>query len=284
MILTSYQCLLYGSEDNPESAERIKMVIQELRRSKFKIKSTKRLASEEEILQAHSKSYLDKLKNGTFENLSCPAYPRIFYFASLSAGIAIESISVAESENVFSLIRPPGHHAEKDKAMGFCYLNNAAIAAHYALSHGFQRVAILDLDNHYGNGTQQIVSGLERIIHVDLHKFPDYPESPRIKSNNCINFSLPGNISERNYLKTLEIALAEIHNFVPSILIVSMGFDTFREDPIGNLGLEIVSYFTIGQMIKELKVPVSSLLEGGYNTSSLPFCVLAYLNGIDSFI
>lgn len=238
-------------------------------------------APEQDLLLIHSPEHLDRLKNSTQEDEDSPAYQKIFEHASSAAGLAVQAGELASlyGTNSFSLMRPPGHHASRDSAMGFCYINNAALAA-VKMRNKIGKVAIVDIDNHHGNGTESIVSGLEDIFFVDLHKHPDYPNTGSESGKNFLNFPLIGRIKETDYLSTLDIALKKIKNYAPSLIIISAGFDTFKRDPVGSLGLGISSYQKIGRKFKEMNVPTCSLLEGGYNAEELPRCVFSYINGL----
>lgn len=282
IILNSKQCGSYRGFEHPESPERISGILRLLEKENIEVIYEDILASEEELLLVHSPEHLDRLKNSVPEDPDCPIYPNMFQYASLSAGSAIHAGELSLSrESTFSLMRPPGHHASKNKAMGFCYLNNAALAAVY-LKNKNKKVAILDIDNHHGNGTQEIVYGLKNILFVDLHNHPAYPGTGMESKSNCINFLLKPQIGEDGYLAALDRALERIQDFAPSVLVVSAGFDGYYKDPLGNLGLHKASYERIGQKIKSLEVPVCSVLEGGYNTDDLPECVLRYIKGLES--
>jgi len=281
IILNSRQCESYRGVEHPESPERITRIVALLEDRNIEITNHEIIASEKELLLVHSQEHLERLKNSVQENLDCPAYPNIFQYASLSAGLALQAGRLSSAgKDTFSLMRPPGHHASKDKSMGFCYLNNAALTALHLRNYR-GKVGILDIDNHHGNGTEEIVSGLEDVIFVDLHRHPDYPGTGMISEKNCFNFPLKTKIGEEGYLLALNEALKKIKDFNPSILVVSAGFDGYCGDHIGNLGLFRSSYKKIGQKIKTLDVPVCSLLEGGYDLNNLPECVLNYIKGLE---
>jgi len=282
IVLTSRLGESYGDSSSPESPERLRNTYELLARNKWvNMVLTERYASEQDLLKVHSSDHLSRLKDSIQEDPDCPTYPEMYKYASLAAGIALEAAKkTTEGNNSFSLMRPPGHHAAKGRSMGFCYINNAALAAVFLRNQGISKVAILDIDNHHGNGTEEIVNGLEGILFVDLHKHPDYPGTGKSSHHNAINFQLPNNIGEEGYLSVLDTALTKITEFNPQFLVVSIGFDTFEKDIIGGLGLKVSSYSRIGSRLRSLKIPSCSLMEGGYNLEALPKCVLSYISSM----
>ncbi|MFN3301854.1 MAG: histone deacetylase, partial [Patescibacteria group bacterium] len=175
----------------------------------------------------------------------------------------------------FSLMRPPGHHAGKDFCGGFCYFNNLAIAVAKFLKKD-KKVAILDIDCHHGNGTEDIFLGKNNVLYISLHESPLYPGTGLESRFNCLNFPLPPRTQEKEYLQTLEIALEKISQFKPNLLAISAGFDTYKKDPLTYFGLEIDSYQKIGEKIAQLNLPTFSVLEGGYS-QSLPLCLYNFI-------
>jgi len=163
---------------------------------------------------------------------------------------------------------------------GFCYFNNIAVAAARALDK-VSKVAIIDFDCHHGNGTQDIFMGHEKVLYVSLHQSPLYPGTGTRTELNCLNYPVSAGTEEAAYLETLSDALGEVDHFSPDLIAVSAGFDTFREDPITNLDLDIPTFEKIGNEIKALGKPVFSVLEGGYS-AKMPQCVQSYLRGLGS--
>jgi len=205
-----------------------------------------------------------------------------------SAGAALEAtdaVIAGELENAFCAIRPPGHHACRDKAMGFCFFNNVAIAAKYALErHGLKRVAIVDFDVHHGNGTEDIVAGDDRILMVSFFQHPFYPEGGAIKHDaNLVNLPVPAYTKGkviRELIEMMWIPRLEAHR--PELILISAGFDAHREDDLGQLGLVEQDYVWMTQRIKDMahkhaKGRIVSCLEGGYNLSALSRSVEAHL-------
>ena len=205
-----------------------------------------------------------------------------------SAGAALDAtdaVIAGELENAFCAIRPPGHHACHDKAMGFCFFNNVAIAAKYALErHGLKRVAIVDFDVHHGNGTEDIVAGDDRILMVSFFQHPFYPEGGVRKHDaNLLNLPVPAytkGMDIRELIDMMWMPRLEAHR--PELILISAGFDAHREDDIGQLGLVEQDYVWITQRIKEVAAKhargrIVSCLEGGYNLSALSRSVEAHI-------
>ncbi len=268
-IIFSPKCLEYKSPNHPESPERVKICHDFLVNRKGYIKLefvTPEACTEEDILLVHTKQLLGRVKQSDFFDPDTPSINGIFGYAALSAGAAIGAAqsALSEKEFVFSLMRPPGHHAGKNSLGGFCYFNNIAIVIKKILKR-IKKAVILDLDAHHGNGTENIFLGVDNVLYVSLHQSPLYPGTGLTSRNNCLNFPLAGGIDETEYLETLKQALKEIWDFKPDILGISMGFDTYRDDPLTNLNLEKNSYFKIAELIYELDVPSFGVLEGGYS-------------------
>ena len=205
--------------------------------------------------------------------------------AAGAALAATDAVLGGELENAFCAVRPPGHHACRDHAMGFCFLNNVAIAARYALArHGLQRVAIVDFDVHHGNGTEDIVAGDERILMVSFFQHPFYPEGgSRSSAGNLVNLPVPAYTRGPQVRELIEQAwIPRLEAFAPEMIFVSAGFDAHREDDLGQLGLVEQDYAWITQRIKDVarrhaKGRIVSCLEGGYNLSALARSVEAHI-------
>jgi acetoin utilization deacetylase AcuC-like enzyme len=208
--------------------------------------------------------------------------------ALVAAGAALDAtdaVLAGELENAFCAVRPPGHHACRDKAMGFCFFNNVAIAAKYALErHGLKRVAIVDFDVHHGNGTEDIVAGDERILMASFFQHPFYPEGGSTSNaTNLVNLPVPAytrGMDIRELVDMMWLPRLEAHK--PELIFISAGFDAHREDDMGQMGLVEQDYAWITQRIKDVALRhaqgrIVSCLEGGYNLSALGRSVEAHL-------
>ncbi|MEW6413204.1 MAG: histone deacetylase [Candidatus Zixiibacteriota bacterium] len=278
-IIFSKRCLEYSQPGHPESPERVRSTFEHLKDHYEVVEPTP--ADVADLLLVHTRDLIDRVSAGNFYDGDSPAYPHLAFYARLSAGAALMALKLAlEGTASISLMRPPGHHAGKNFLGGFCYFNNVAIAAAKALDK-VRRVAIIDFDCHHGNGTQDIFMGSDRVLYVSLHQSPLYPGTGYRSELNCRNFPVDAFTSGDDYMKIFSIALDEVREFSPELVAVSAGFDTFKEDPITNLGLDIETFERIGEAISSLGVPTFSLLEGGYS-SGMPYCVQAYLNGLES--
>ena len=208
--------------------------------------------------------------------------------AAGAAVAATDAVMAGELENAFCAVRPPGHHACRDHAMGFCFFNNVAIAARHALErHGLKRVAIVDFDVHHGNGTEDILAGDPRVLMVGIFQQGLYPfsgETP--KASNMLNFPVPAYTRGMEVRELIEHEwMARLDAFKPEMIFISAGFDAHREDDLGQLGLVEQDYAWITQRVRELalrhaKGRIVSCLEGGYNLSALGRSAEAHLRAL----
>ncbi len=212
--------------------------------------------------------------------------------AALSAaGAAIaatDAVIGGELENAFCAVRPPGHHACRDKAMGFCFFNNVAIAARYALErHGLKRVAIVDFDVHHGNGTENIIAGDQRILMVSFFQHPFYPEGgARSQASNLVNLPVPAYTKGAQVRELIEAHwLPRLNAYRPEMVFISAGFDAHRADDMGQMGLVEADYAWITRQIKAVaqrhsKGRIVSCLEGGYNLDALGLSVESHIRAL----
>lgn len=283
-IIFSPVCLEYGGGGHPESPERVKRIYETIegkRGGSYEfVKPTP--CSDKELELVHTKGLIERVKRqdtSVFDS-DTPNYQGIFNYAKLAAGAALKAGEMAlKGEKAFSLMRPPGHHAGRAFLGGFCYFNNIAIAVSKALRE-VKRVAILDIDCHHGNGTQDIFLGNKDVLFVSIHQSSLYPGTGLSSEGNCVNFPIPPHTGEGGYLTVLKKAVSVIEDFRPSLLGVSAGFDTYRGDPLTQIGLEKESYRKIGEIISGLGLPGFALLEGGYSRE-IGECVRSFLKGYE---
>ena len=247
---------------------------------------------------AHSGGYVAELRD-VLERVAADGRPRALdpdtvaspgtlnavLRAAGAAVAATDAVIDGDVDNAFCAVRPPGHHATRDQAMGFCFFNNVAVAARHALDvRGLERVAIIDFDVHHGNGTEDIFAGDERVLMASIFQHPLYPYSGTVPlGDNMINVPVPPYtrgpavraLIEENWLSRLD-------SFAPQMVFVSAGFDAHRDDDLGQLGLVEADYTWITEQIKTLAAKhaggrIVSCLEGGYNLGALARSVAAHL-------
>ena len=219
------------------------------------------------------------------DTAACPGTWKAALRAAGAAVAATDAVIDRQAENAFCSVRPPGHHATRDEAMGFCFFNNVAIAARHALDvRGLQRVAIVDFDVHHGNGTEDIIAGDERVLMVSFFQHPLYPYNGATpKGTNMVNLAIPP------YTRGMELRelidanwIPRLDDFRPEMIFISAGFDAHREDDMGQLGLVEADYEWITMRIKSVaerhaQGRIVSCLEGGYSLSALSRSVAAHL-------
>jgi acetoin utilization deacetylase AcuC-like enzyme len=208
--------------------------------------------------------------------------------AAGAAMAATDAVMAGELENAFCAVRPPGHHACRDRAMGFCIFNNIAVAAKYALErHGLKRVAIVDFDVHHGNGTEDIFSGDERVLMVSFFQHPFYPYTGTDHpAHNMVNFPVPAYTRGGPIRDSIEkVWVPRLEEFKPEMIFISAGFDAHREDDLGQLGLVEADYTWITRRIKDVakrhaQGRIVSSLEGGYNLDALGRAAEAHIRAL----
>jgi acetoin utilization deacetylase AcuC-like enzyme len=283
-IITDERCSGYARRGHPERPERITKTAA-LLQSQTELPLTwaapRDGMTDEAILRAHSPHVLTRLNLPEDIDDDTPMHENIATHARASVAAALDALSAARhGEPVFSLMRPPGHHALREKSMGFCYLNNVAIATLEATATGTRRVAVLDFDVHHGNGTEDILLNQPGIEFFSVHQFPGYPHTgAENRGRNCFNYPVAPNATRQIYRDKLMRALDDLRSFRPELVAVSAGFDAYLHDPLADGPLLPEDYYWLGESLRALNVPLFSVLEGGYSRD-LPELILAYLKGL----
>ena len=215
-------------------------------------------ASDTDLLRAHSREHVEGIANALEPfDPDTPGYPDIQFHARRAAGAAIEATcSALGGEAAFSFMRPPGHHATRDRAMGFCYFSNAAVAALDAVERGAQRIAIWDFDGHHGNGTEAIVAHNELIRFASIHQFPAYPGTGAKSFANIDNYPVAPYTPREAILNVARRSFDKLIGWEPDLLLVSAGFDAFARDPLLQLTLEPEDFTRLGEWLTEIDVSI----------------------------
>lgn len=252
------------------------------------------LATEQQLALVHTPEHIERIKSSSPTSGyyaidgDTTMNPHTWQAALRSAGGAIAAVDAVmnkKAANAFSCLRPPGHHAEPHQAMGFCFFNNVAIAAKYALEHyGLERVAVIDFDVHHGNGTEAAFMNEPRVLMCSYFQHPFYPYSePRTDLPNMVNVPLPAYTAGPAVREVVELGwMPRLREFKPQFIFISAGFDAHREDDMGQMGLVEADYAWITRQLMTVanetaEGRIVSCLEGGYNLSALARSVVAHL-------
>jgi acetoin utilization deacetylase AcuC-like enzyme len=287
--------LQHDTGEHPENRKRLEAITGRLRHSGVWGELdliTPRQASVDELYAVHSPQLIERVREMSLEGggmmdpdtVVSPASYEVARYAAGGVIAAAEAVLSGRLKRVFALVRPPGHHATRDRSMGFCLFNNIAVASAYTLNHGVNRLLIFDWDVHHGNGTQDIFQSDPRVGYVSLHQYPHYPGSGRAEdtgAGNVMNIPLPGGCGDAEYSRVIdELVLPFVRRFGPDIIFVSAGFDGHWTDPLASMRLSITGYAGIARTIALLADELCGgrlvlALEGGYNLSALAGSVAA---------
>ena len=283
-LITDPRCTEFKTAGHPERPGRVARTVDLLKLQKSLPLTWAEPSSvdDTQLLRGHSAAHLKRLDVEEDFDADTRYLPGIADHARRSVGGAFRAVELARSgEPAFSLMRPPGHHATRDRAMGFCYLSTMALAALEARARGVARVAVFDFDVHHGNGTEDILVGKEGTTFVSVHQHPAYPGTGTADvGGNCFNFPVAPGTLRPAWRATFTKALERVADSKPGLIGVSAGFDAYRGDPLANGTLEREDFLWLGRSLRSLGIPVFSILEGGYSLD-LPDLVFHYLLGLD---
>jgi acetoin utilization deacetylase AcuC-like enzyme len=290
---------------HPERPDRLKAIQSALEESELLellVRLRPDYAPLEWVERLHDPDYIRRFKEACekgqaiFEVQDCGISKESYQTALLAVGgvmLAVDVVTKGEVDNAFCAVRPPGHHAERDRALGFCFFNNVAIGAVYALEHyGLERVAIFDWDVHHGNGTQHLFESDPRVFYVSVHEDPQYcypgtgyarEEGKGPGKGFNLNIPFPPRSGEEEYLEEINAkAIPRLLQFAPQLVLISAGFDAHSKDPLAHMNLNRSTYRQMTRLLLELAQETAggrliSVLEGGYNLEVLEECVEDHL-------
>ena len=291
-------------EGHPEKIDRVTAVIDNFKKIDNKELIWKKPTKFDQsfLINTHSSEYIDLVSKSFPENglafldgdtVVSPGSKEATKDAVGSIITAIDGVQQKEFKNAFCAVRPPGHHAEKDKAMGFCIYNNVAVGANYLIEkYKYNKVAIIDFDVHHGNGTQDIFYDNEKVLYISTHQYPYYPgsgsEKETGKFNNILNIPLEAGTTAEEYLNAYENVLKKLKEFKPEFLLFSAGFDAHIDDPLAQLRLSSEDFYHLTKRTLQISKSlcngnVVSILEGGYDLKALQESTQRHVDALIEF-
>ena len=299
----TYKNHITGS-GHPEKIDRVTAIIDNFKKVDNKNLIWKKSIKFDEYFlnKTHSKDYINHVKHSfpkkglvflDGDTIVSPGSKDATKDAAGSIITAIDGVQNKEFKNAFCAVRPPGHHAEKDKAMGFCVYNNVAVGANYLIEkYKYNKIAIIDFDVHHGNGTQDIFYNNEKVMYISTHQYPYYPgsgsEKETGKFNNVLNIPLEAGTTSEEYLNAYENVLSKVKQFKPEFLLFSAGFDAHIDDPLAQLRLSSEDFYKITKRTLEYSKSfcngrVVSILEGGYDLKALQISSQRHVDALLEF-
>tara|TARA_B100001778_G_scaffold49086_1_gene36345 strand:- start:87 stop:1016 length:930 start_codon:yes stop_codon:yes gene_type:complete len=291
-------------DGHPEKIDRVTAIIENFKRldNKNLVWEKPNEFDESHLITTHSSDYI-KMVNNSFpkngfnfldgDTIVSPGSKDATKDAVGSIIAAIDGVEQKKYKNAFCCVRPPGHHAEKEKAMGFCIYNNVAVGANYLIKkYGYKKIAIIDFDVHHGNGTQDIFFDNKNVLYVSTHQYPYYPGSGSEKEvgkyNNILNIPLKAGTTGDEYLNAYENVLKKIQEFKPEFLLFSAGFDAHDNDPLAQLKLNSEDFYLITQRTLQISKSfcngnIVSILEGGYDLKALQESTQRHVDALMEF-
>ena len=285
---------------HPEQTARVKLINEELKKLGNQIHWLNSSSFDHSILEeVHDKKYLKKIslnfpKDGTQfldgDTVVSSGSKQAALDAVGSIILGIDKIINKEFKNIFCSVRPPGHHAESNKAMGFCIYNNVAVGAGYLIKkYGYTKVAIIDYDVHHGNGTQEIFYNNPNVLYVSTHQYPFYPgtghQDEKGLFNNILNIPLDANTNNEVFFNSFDKVISKLKDFKPEFILLSSGFDAHTNDPLAQINLSSKDFYEITKRILMVANEICdgkvvSILEGGYNLNALKESAYFHVKGL----
>ena len=275
-------------DGHPEQPKRVKSIIEILKKKKDLIWDKPSKVPEKILKLTHTEDYIKNLNNSfpskgihflDGDTIVSPGSKEAVFDAAGSSIKAIDGIESKKFKNAFCVVRPPGHHAEKNKAMGFCCLSNAGIATNYLINkYNYKRIACVDFDVHWGNGNYNVLYDNKNSLYISTHQYPFYPgggtENDKGKFNNSLNIPLPAGTNSEKYFNAYDRVIDRLIEYKPDFLIFSAGFDAHKDDPLAQFELSSKDFYEITKRTlratnKYTKGKVLSVLEGGYDLNAL---------------
>lgn len=300
-LITHTDCLAHiGTAGYQEVPDRLRVVLQALEDMDF-LRLDAPTATQEDLRRVHSSAHIARMlqtvKPGEVIDLDYDTAldSRTSKAALRAAGavcLAVDGVMAEETKRTFKqafcAVRPPGHHAEPERAMGFCYFSSIAIAALRAKQvYGLERVAVVDFDVHHGNGTQAALANVPGTYFASLHQHPHYPNTGiETDTPNIRNVPMPAGTSAQEWCQAFEDkVISDLHDFKPELILVSAGFDAHKDDPLGEFNLTETEYAWLGNRLSSLAAKycegrMVSVLEGGYNLNALAKSARAYIEAL----
>ena len=291
-------------EGHPEKIDRVTAIIDNFKKIDNKELIWKKPAKFDQsfLINTHSSEYIGLVSKSFPENglafldgdtVVSPGSKEATKDAVGSIITAIDGVQQKEFKNAFCAVRPPGHHAEKDKAMGFCIYNNVAVGTNYLIEkYKYNKIAIIDFDVHHGNGTQDIFYNNEKVLYISTHQYPYYPgsgsEKEKGKFNNILNIPLEAGTTAEEYLNAYEYVLKKLKEFKPEFLLFSAGFDAHIDDPLAQLRLSSEDFYHLTKRTLEISKSICngnvvSILEGGYDLKALQQSTKRHVDALIEF-
>jgi len=285
---------------HPEQTARVKLINEELKKLGNQIHWLNSSSFDHSILEeVHDKKYLKKISlNFPEDGIQFLDVDTVISSGSKQAALdavgsiilGIDKIINKEFKNIFCSVRPPGHHAESNKAMGFCIYNNVAVGAGYLIKkYGYTKVAIIDYDVHHGNGTQEIFYNNPNVLYVSTHQYPFYPgtghQDEKGLFNNILNIPLDANTNNEVFFNSFDKVISKLKDFKPEFILLSSGFDAHTNDPLAQINLSSKDFYEITKRILMVANEICdgkvvSILEGGYNLNALKESAYYHVKGL----